>query len=162
MTSVEEIYRTYSRDIYRFARWLGADAHEADDIASETFLRLFGSLDELEVATLKAYLLTIARNVFLTRRRRSARYTRLPEKLPGASPPPDAEAECHDEADALMAAVQALPEGERAALLMHIQHDLPYDEIARGLGISPSAARVRVHRARLKLAESRQALGEKP
>jgi RNA polymerase sigma-70 factor, ECF subfamily len=60
----------------------------------------------------------------------------------------------------MMEAVQTLPEGERVAFLMRIQHELPYDEIARSLGASLSAAKVRVHRARLKIAEMRSASGE--
>ncbi len=162
MTSFESIYRTYSSDVRRFAFWLCGEANEAEDIVSESFLRLWGSLDELEVETVKAYLLAIARNVFLSRRRRAARYEGLPEHVRDPSPPPDVEAECRDEARALMAAVQSLPEGERAAFLMHVQQCLPYDEIARGLHISVAAAKVRVHRARIKLAELRLILiGEK-
>jgi RNA polymerase sigma-70 factor (ECF subfamily) len=37
-------------------------------------------------------------------------------------------------------------------MLMRAEYDLPYEEIARVLGISVSAAKVKVHRARLALA----------
>ena len=46
-----------------------------------------------------------------------------------------------------------LSEVDRSALLLRALHDMPYDEIARALGISTAAAKVKVHRARLKLAE---------
>ena len=108
---------------------------------------------------MKAYLLTIARNIFISRRRRSKRYRPLPENLIDRSPPPDVEAEGRDESRALMSAVGALPDGERAALLMRMQHDVSYEEIARSLGISLAAAKVRVHRARIKLAELRSTPG---
>ena len=45
-----------------------------------------------------------------------------------------------------------LPEIDRTALLLRAEHELPYDEIARVLQISLSAAKVKVHRARLRLA----------
>ncbi len=159
MSMIEETYRAYCEDVYRFSYWLCGDAVEAEDIVSETFLRLWGSLDDLRVETLKAYLLTIARNVFVSRRRRSHRYRPLPEKITDHAPGPDSAAEVADECRALMSAMKALPEGERAALLLQIQHDVSYNEIARSLGISPAAAKVRVHRARIKLAQFRSNLG---
>jgi len=50
-----------------------------------------------------------------------------------------------------MAALHAMPEIDRAAVLLRA-NDLSYDEIARTLAVSPAAARVKVHRARMKLA----------
>ena len=162
MSTFEEIYRAYSDDVYRFACWLCSDTAEAEDIVSETFLRLWGSFEDLQVGTVKAYLLTIARNVFVSGRRRSGRYRQLPEKVSDSSPPPDVATETKDELRAVMAAVKTLPEGERAAFLMRIQHELPYEEIARSLGISLSAAKVRVHRARVKLTKLRSTSGDEP
>jgi len=162
MSTIEEIYRAYSDEVYRFSCWLCGDSAEAEDIVSETFLRLWGSLDDLQVETMKAYLLTIARNVFISQRRRSGRYRPLPENVMDSSPSPDVEAEDREEVRELMSAVGALPEGERAALLMRMQHDVPYEEIARSLGISLAAAKVRVHRARIKLAQLRSNLGGEP
>ena len=161
MSTIEEIYRAYSDDVHRFACWLCGDTAEAEDIVSETFLRLWGSLDEVKVETMKAYLLTIARNVFIGRRRRSKRYKPLPENLTDRSPSPELEVEGKDESRALMSALGKLPEGERAALLMRMQHDVPYAEIARSLGISVAAAKVRVHRARIKLTQFRSSQGER-
>jgi len=48
-------------------------------------------------------------------------------------------------------ALHALPETDRAALLMHAQDGLPYAAIASALGLSIAAVKVRVHRARIKL-----------
>ncbi|MCK4776450.1 MAG: sigma-70 region 4 domain-containing protein, partial [Candidatus Krumholzibacteria bacterium] len=47
--------------------------------------------------------------------------------------------------------LQTLPEIDRAAFIMRIQHELPYVEIARALELSVSAAKVKVHRVRKKL-----------
>jgi RNA polymerase sigma-70 factor (ECF subfamily) len=138
--------------VHRFAVWLSGNRAEAEDIVSETFLRLWGSLDELQVETLKGYLLTIARNVFISQRRKSGRFRSLETDLSDNSQPPDAEAEGKDEMRVLKTAVDTLPEGERAAFLMRIQQGISYQEIARSLGISLAAAKVRVHRARVKLA----------
>jgi len=52
-----------------------------------------------------------------------------------------------------LTAVRQLPEAERTALLLRVNHELPYTEIGVILGIPPATAKVRVHRARLRLAE---------
>ena len=57
------------------------------------------------------------------------------------------------ELDAVFDALQALPEADRAALLMHVQDGLSYAAIASTLGLSIAAVKVRVHRARIKLRE---------
>ena len=160
MTDIEELYERYSQDVYRFACWLSGNPHEAEEIVSETFLRLWGSLDDVKVATVKAYLLTIARNLFLSERKRTNKRETLPEVIRDNGPTPDVFAEQRDEVEATMRAIQLLPEMQRACLLMRVQQDVSYEEISRSLKISLSAAKVNVHRARLKLAEICQATGE--
>jgi RNA polymerase sigma-70 factor, ECF subfamily len=51
--------------------------------------------------------------------------------------------------NAVLEALQQLPEIDRSALRMRALEELPYEEIARSLEISPGAAKVKVHRARL-------------
>jgi RNA polymerase sigma-70 factor (ECF subfamily) len=58
-----------------------------------------------------------------------------------------------------MAAIQDLPEVERAALLMRALDGMPYEEISQALSMSVNNVKVRVHRARLKLMEARRTLG---
>jgi RNA polymerase sigma-70 factor (ECF subfamily) len=52
-----------------------------------------------------------------------------------------------------MAAVQALPEIDRTVLLMRAEQELSYEDIAAATGLSPAAVRIRVFRARAKLAD---------
>ena len=73
------------------------------------------------------------------------------------------------EVRAVLAALQQLPEMDRTLLLMRALDEMPYEEIAETLGIPVATAKVKVHRARLKLMQSRQAwreivptAGEKP
>ena len=51
------------------------------------------------------------------------------------------------------AGLQELPEVDRAALLMRVFEDMSYDEIARALGISLPAVKMKIHRSRLKLSQ---------
>lgn len=50
-----------------------------------------------------------------------------------------------------MAELQQLPELDRSALLMSAFEGMPYEEIARALGISLAAVKMKIHRSRLKL-----------
>ena len=151
-TDLSGLYRRYSQDVYRFAYWLSGNAADAEDITSETFVRAWTGANRVRAATAKAYLLTIARNLFLQQRRRNqGRYDELRDE---ADPRPGPE--CHAAGVIRMAqlrvALLQLPEADRTAVLLRAQEGLRYDEIARALDISVSAAKVKVHRARLKLA----------
>src|SRR6266566_6696374 len=79
MTGFHELYEKYSRDVYRFALYLSGDPALADDVTSETFIRVWSSPEPVRLATVKAYLLTIARNLWLMERRRCLRRQGLDE-----------------------------------------------------------------------------------
>lgn len=157
MTDFEALYESYARDLYRFALYLSGGSARAEDIASETFVRVWTSRDTIGAASVKAYLFTIARNLHADGRRREARQVELPEGLADAAPGPEALAGVRQELRAVLAALQHLPELDRAALLMRAQDGIPYEEIATALGLSLPAVKVKVHRARLRLAELRGA-----
>jgi RNA polymerase sigma-70 factor (ECF subfamily) len=150
--SFGDLYRRYGPDVYRYAFYLSGNAALAEDIASETFLRIWTSERPLHLASVKAYLLAIARNLYLHEVRRRGRITELaPETLPDSSFTRDAESRA--ELRAVLNELQQWPEASRSALLLRAVDGLPYEEIAAMLGISLSAAKVKVHRARLRLAE---------
>ena len=108
------------------------------------------------MATVRGFLFTIARNLFLKSRQRRARHVELDEALHDPSPGPQAEAERDSELSAVLGALQKLPEIDRAALLMRAGDEMPYEEIARALGISLASVKVKIHRARLALARIRE------
>ena len=153
MPDLEDIYRQHAPAVFRYAWGLCGNRSEAEDLVSETFFRLLTRSPRLETRTALAYLLAIARNAYLNGRRRRRPHVELPEDLaaPGRS---QAEAgEQQERLAAVLAGLAALPEGERSALLLRVDHELSYEEIAVVLGITVGAARVRVHRARLRLLE---------
>jgi RNA polymerase sigma-70 factor (ECF subfamily) len=145
------LFERYSQDVYRFALYLSGDRSLAEEITQETFVRAWVMPGEIRVGTVKAYLLTIARNLYHAERKRSARHVGLDGSLPDPKPGPEAVAWGRHELEAVFEALQSLPEIDRAALLMHALDDLPYAAIASALGLSVSAVKIRVHRARIKL-----------
>ena len=152
MSDFEALYERHAADVFRFALYLCGDRAQAEDITSETFVRAWSVRDGLRAPTVKAYLFAIARNLYREDRRRSWRRSELSESVEDVGPGPHAEAAARAELELVMEALQSLPEADRAALLMRAQDQMPYEEIAATLGLSLAAARVKVHRARVRLA----------
>jgi len=145
------LYGRYAQDVYRFALYLCGNVQLAEEIASEAFARAWTTPGEIRMATAKAYLFMIARNLYRGRLKRQAREAELQESLPDLNPGPDILAGTRLELEAVLRALKTLPETDRAALLMHAQDGMPYAEIAVALDISLAAVKVKIHRARLKL-----------
>jgi RNA polymerase sigma-70 factor (ECF subfamily) len=152
MLTFHDLYQHYAPEVYRFAFWLAGNRAEAEDITAETFVRAWTSQREIRTETVKAYLLTIARNLYLAQRRKVKPQVALDEEQVDPQPGPEQHTEDRLALAATLAVIQTLPELDRAALILRVQHELPYAEIARVLGLSLSAAKVKVHRARLKVA----------
>jgi RNA polymerase sigma-70 factor (ECF subfamily) len=152
-----QLYERYAQDVLRFAFYLTGNHAEAEDITSETFVRAWVESDALRVGTVKAYLFMIARNLHVDWRRRESRRAALGPEPADPAPGPETESRDRSELRAIVSALQRLPEIDRSALLLRAQHDMPYETIAHILGVSPGAVRVKVHRARLRLAELRAA-----
>jgi RNA polymerase sigma-70 factor (ECF subfamily) len=155
------LYERYAQDVYRFALYLCGDPALAEDITAEAFVRAWVTPGEVRVGTVKAYLFMIARNLFRAGLREAKREAALEPDLADSDPGPEAQADAHLALRAALAALQTLPETDRAALLMHVQDGLPYDEIAAVLGLSVGAVKVKVHRARLKLNRLRREEAER-
>jgi RNA polymerase sigma-70 factor (ECF subfamily) len=118
MTDFSALYQKHAPEVFRFALYLSGNRGEAEDITSETFVRAWTSSAHIEMATLRGYLFTIARNLFLQGRRKSSRHDAIDEALPDHRPGPHALAEQRTSLDAVIARLQKLPEVDRAALLM--------------------------------------------
>jgi RNA polymerase sigma-70 factor (ECF subfamily) len=148
MLTFQELYEYYAADVYRFAYWLSGNRFEAEDITSETFVRAWGSTNPIRTKTLQAYLFTIARNVYLGQLRQGKKDIYLKDNFLDPNPGPDKHVEYRLELQTINQVMQTLPEIDRAAFILRVQHDMPYAEIARTLGITISASKVKVHRVR--------------
>ena len=151
MLNFQDMYDTYAADVYRFALWLSGDKFEAEDITSETFIRAWVGITTIRTETLKAYLFTIARNAYLEKIRKRGNHVALSDVYPDPAPELDKLVESHLELLHVKNILQTLPEIDRAAFVMRVQHELPYAEIARALGLSLTATKVKIHRVRKKL-----------
>ena len=151
MLTFRELYEAHAPEVYKFAYWLAGDASEAEDIVSETFIRAWVKRQTIRTETLNAYLFKIARNYFLGQHRKQKPLTTLETDLPDPAPQPQRLVEARQELMIVKDLLQTLPEIDRTAFVLRVQHDLPYAEIARVLCISLAAAKVKIHRVRKKL-----------
>jgi RNA polymerase sigma-70 factor, ECF subfamily len=152
MLDLHDLYSRYAADVRRFALYLTGDVALADDITSETFLQAWSSVGRIREATVKAYLFTIVRNLYLLEIRRSSRHVELKDALPARDNEPERHIDQQAAVATVFRALRTLPEVDRAALLMRAQNDMSYEEIAQALQLSLSSVKVKIHRARLKLA----------
>jgi RNA polymerase sigma-70 factor (ECF subfamily) len=157
MTDFAALYEKYAPDVYRFAFYLSGQRANAEDITSETFVRAWTSSVPIEMSTVKGYLFTIARNLFLQGLRKTSRHTALADDLRDPQAGPYIQAEHKEKLRFVMAELQTLPEASRSALLMYAVDEMAYEEIARVLGVSLTAVKLKIHRARLALAGLRDA-----
>ena len=151
MLTFLDLYESYATDVYRFALWLAGDSQEAEDITSETFVRAWVRIHTIRTETLKAYLFTIARNFYLEQHRKGKRQVALNDIYPDPAPEPDKVVESQLEILRVQRILQTIPEIDRAAFVLRVQHELPCAEIARILGLSLTATKVKIHRVRKKL-----------
>ncbi len=151
MLNFQELYENYAADVYRFVLWLSGDSFEAEDIVSETFIRAWAHNDKIRMETLKAYLFAIARNLYLERRRKDKNQVVLKDVHADPAPGPAKLIESQLELRNVQRFIHTLPEIDRAAFVLRVQHELPYAEIARVLELSLTAVKVKVHRIRKKL-----------
>ena len=146
-----EIYTSFADDIYRFAFHLTGNYNNAKDITSETFIRAWTHNSSIRVETLKAYLFTIARNIYLEQLRKSKNMDTINEEIINPNPGPDTILESKLKLELIHSFLQTLPEVDRTAFILHIYNEIPYAEIARILELSLSGTKVKVYRVRKKL-----------
>ena len=150
----------YKDVVYGLALSLLRDFDEAYDASQEVFLRAFLRLGQLkEPEKLPAWLRAITGNVcrtWLAQRRNSVPLERLEREESVAdyhrSPEiPDEALEREEERHVVLRALEELPPASRQVLTLDYLGERSAPEIAAFLGISPAAARQRLHRSRRQL-----------
>jgi len=124
----------------------------AEDAVSDTFLVAWRKLDEIPPEP-RGWLIVTARNTIRNRYRTQSRALALEDRLRQiarlAADPADVTAERRAD---LLTALESLTDDEREAILLVSWDGLTGVDAARALGCSHGALRVRVHRARQKMA----------
>ncbi len=161
--SFELLLQKYRTPLVNFLNRMVRNPAAAEDLAQEVFLRVYRARKQYAPsAKFTTWLFRIATNLALNAVR-DGRYRQMEVSLdqpghPGEEEPiamqlPDRgpSIEQHmisrDRAALIRAAIHALPEKQRAAVVLHKYHELDYDEIARVLECSESALKSLLFRA---------------
>jgi RNA polymerase sigma-70 factor (ECF subfamily) len=156
---VELVRLTYA-DTYTLAYRLTGDEEDARDVVQEAYLRAYRGLKRFRGdAQFSTWMYRITANCAATHLGRHARHRHdeLDEADAVVDTHPDRDPQLRADADdlrgRLRVALESLPPRLRAVVVLRDVYDLPHESIAAELGISETAAKVRLHRARNKLRE---------
>jgi RNA polymerase sigma-70 factor (ECF subfamily) len=149
--AITALWREFSEPLRRFLRSRTATDADAEDLLQEVFLRIHQRLAELrEPAKLQGWVYRIARNAVIDHYRLRRPHAPLEADFPVADP---AGRDAVDLSPALRRFLAELPPPYREPLIRHEFHGEPLGALAASLGLSLTATKSRVRRARLLLRE---------
>lgn len=148
-----ELVRRHGKKLHHYAARLTKSPADAEDIVQETFLRLWQRASEYSPrARVTTWLHRIAHNLAVDRLRARGRWQALDEEEEAPISAPQARLiDDQRRAESLDAALNQLPERQRAALLLVHLHELSGKEAAQVLEISEDALESLLARARRTL-----------
>ena len=158
--ALERFYREHLETVQRFVARRVDDPYLAADLTADVFVAVIESAPAYRPSRgpAVAWLYGIARHVVADAHRERARQQRLALAVQGRELLSEddvaamhARIDAASEGRALLDEIALLPDGERAVLELVSVDGLTVSEAARALGLSPVAARVRLHRARRAL-----------
>ncbi len=153
------LYRDHARELLGYAVRRSADPDDAADTVAETFLIAWRRLGEVPLGNeARLWLFGTARHVLANQDRGARRRDRLTERLRDELRR-ELPVNHAQEQSGLLEALAELSEADRELLTLIGWEELTPTQAARVLGISPLAARTRLHRARRRL---RARLAEHP
>ncbi|MGB6057939.1 MAG: RNA polymerase sigma factor [Microthrixaceae bacterium] len=146
------------KNMYTLAYRLTGDEEDARDVTQEAYLRAYRGLSGFRGdAQFSTWMYRVTANCAATylQRRSRHRHDRLVEDIDLRESRPDMDPEARSDAselrERLKISIDALPPKLRAVVVLRDVYEMPHEDIAEELGISVTAAKVRLHRARHRL-----------
>jgi RNA polymerase sigma-70 factor (ECF subfamily) len=155
--SFENTFLPHLDAAYNLARLLTRNAHDAEDVVQESYLRAWRAFSSFRGQASRPWILTIVRNTsftWLRDNRLQAGHDEYHEELHvsgGATP--EAASLAQERARAVERCVQELPADFREAIVLREMEELSYQEIAEITGVPRGTVMSRLSRARARLAE---------
>jgi RNA polymerase sigma-70 factor, ECF subfamily len=156
-----ELIERHQRAVINVIHRAIGDAWEAEDLAQRVFIQIYRSASRYKpTAKFTTWMFTITHNTIRNEYRRRSRHVAesieaLPEgvELPARGNDPAREVSERELQEKIHAAIQALPDAQRTAVILCRFEGLAYEEIAEVLNCSVSAVKSLLHRARQTLKE---------
>ena len=151
---LEELFRTYHNDVYRYLYSLSHDTSISEDLASEVFLKVVKSIGTFRgESDIKTWLFSIARHEwydYLRKKNRQIRTEALTEFYESMDLGPETKYHSQEVIDRIYRLLEQEPERTRNIVLMRLD-GYSFYEIGTKFGISESSARVIDFRTKEKL-----------
>lgn len=161
--ALSALYEQFRRPLHSYIYHLLGSQEDADDVTQEVFVRVFTAWDGLrDRDNLSAWLYRIATNlsIDLLRRRKRISWWSLTSHTDGDEgfflPPDDGGIAEIAEREHIRLAIANMPENYAVALVLNVVRGVPYQEVAAVVGISPTAAAIRISRAKQMFVEHYQ------
>jgi RNA polymerase sigma-70 factor, ECF subfamily len=170
----DDLIRKYEKKVYNFAFRLCGHYDEANDVASETFVRVYNALPNFRGdSRFITWLFRIVTNVYLDEKKRQRarpqqsleeiielEETTVQRQIEDPSLTPQQTVELRERYDLLQAAINSLPDYQRMMIVMYHTENRSYEEIAEVLDLPIGTVKSRLNRARLSLREKLEPLRE--
>ena len=152
MAALSMLYERHKDALYSYCIHLGVRDSEAQDAVQETFVRIHEKVASLEDGlSFRPWVLSIARNlIFNGKRNNHLIFGEIPEVESSEDDPLALTVRRNDTA-ALWSCIDKLDPATREVILLRIEQDLSYKEIASIVGMTEESVRTRLYRARKSL-----------
>jgi RNA polymerase sigma-70 factor (ECF subfamily) len=155
-TAFTELVTRYQSAVYNMASRMLGDPTDAEDAAQEVFVRAWNQLHTFQLdRRFSTWLLSIASHHcidVLRRRKPTAPLDGVALYVQSDEPEPDEIVLRGEQREMVQSLINALPEKYKAVTLLRYYGDMSYDEIAQATGLTESAVKTQLHRARRMLA----------
>lgn len=150
-----EVIRSFRRPVLDYVRQKLGNSEDSEEVTQEIFLKLFRFRESYDLTrSFSTWTWTIARNTvtdWLRRESDAREHSREADELPSALPDAELNLLAKTEKRMLRKLLQSLTSRQRRVLWLRVMHQLSYPEIAERMGISLSAVKCAVYRAKAAL-----------
>ena len=170
----EQLVLSYEKPIYNLCLRMCGNADDAMDLTQETFLKAWRSLGSFRAdAAFSTWLYRLCSNLCIDHLRREQKRKILPLHVedsdgderpldvPDPAAGPEERLSAQEDRQQVADALQSLEPEYREALTLRVLHDLSYADIAAVLQVREGTVKSRIARAREKMREAMQKLGNK-
>lgn len=147
------LFDLHHKRVFTRALGLAENSHDAEDVTAAAFFELWRKRGSVRVVngSILPWLLVTTVNLARNRRRATARYERFLRTMPRAAHANGPDAEQWETRRRLAASLAELAPVDSALFVLTALEGLPIAQAAEAVGLKPATARVRLHRARVRL-----------
>ena len=150
----DHLFRKYAAGVRNYIYYKSGDLDISEDVLQTAFFKLWENCKKVNPETAKAYLYTVAKNLFTNYAIREKKKVNLFKKIQpsyASHETPQFIIEYEEYKHRLEEAINQLPERQKEVFLLNRIDQMTYREIAESLGISIKAVEKRMHKAIYKL-----------